>query len=452
MQKELTEEIKLIYDLVINGFVLKEKLLKSYGIEKDYLEQLVSNGILQKIDNEQYQISSVDSLYKYGLELLFNKNYHESLMCFEKCHQLKPENMKYCLQLFLAALKQRNYPKAYNMLHTIKQIEPEKYAKDNNLYLYLLNIIYACNEEYKEELVNFDIDDLLLDTCDSNEQIRENLIRKTIVLNDYEYAMDLLNEAMYYEGKYIIKTQIIRELLYHILVSSRIFNRTLLNLAKDRDYEEIIKILENKSKTIYLSSYETYTLMLAREILNISKTRKIPQATVFETKEFYESLKGNNFYLAEKLNNEHAKEKNLRKSRDAVSVLLTRINELILDIEIEELITSNNKPNKQENLNLIKDIQDAEDLAYYIQSEGMTLEVATKRLGLMPEQVLLIKLIYARDYYIEEMYLIGDKLLKEVEKNKNKTSKVVALLKEIRKNRNFYKNRKEVLARKRIIQ
>ena len=57
----------------------------------------------------------------------------------------------------------------------------------------------------------------------------------------------------------------------------------------------------------------------------------------------------------------------------------------------------------------------------------------------MHEQTLLIKLIYARDYYIESNHILGDILIAEVEADSRKTIAVTALLEEIKVNRDNYK-------------
>ena len=96
-------------------------------------------------------------------------------------------------------------------------------------------------------------------------------------------------------------------------------------------------------------------------------------------------------------------------------------------------------------------ISQIEDIAYYIQEEKLPLEKACQKLNLNMEQIHLVKLIYARDYYIESMFKEGDKLLQEIEKSKDKTPRVRKLLKEIRENRMFYQNRVNAKTRKRIL-
>ena len=50
------------------------------------------------------------------------------------------------------------------------------------------------------------------------------------------------------------------------------------------------------------------------------------------------------------------------------------------------------------------------------------------------------------------MYLLGDITLKEIEKSKSKTPRVIKYIKEIRTNKKFYQNRRNVYTRKRTLQ
>ena len=50
------------------------------------------------------------------------------------------------------------------------------------------------------------------------------------------------------------------------------------------------------------------------------------------------------------------------------------------------------------------------------------------------------------------MYLLGDIQVQEVEKHKDKTSRVLKLLNEVRTNKQFYKNRRQNYVRTRRIE
>lgn len=93
-------------------------------------------------------------------------------------------------------------------------------------------------------------------------------------------------------------------------------------------------------------------------------------------------------------------------------------------------------------------ITNLDEIYYYIEENKMSIESACQIYSLTSEQILLVKLIYARDYYTNSMYSQGDRLVSEVEKSKNKTDRVKKLLIEIRKNKQFYKNRTNIRIRK----
>lgn len=72
----------------------------------------------------------------------------------------------------------------------------------------------------------------------------------------------------------------------------------------------------------------------------------------------------------------------------------------------------------------------------------LDVESVCKKLNMTSEQIDLVKLIYAREFYILGEYHRGDIFLNSVDKSKNKTKRVIKLCSEIRKNKSFYKNRK----------
>ena len=78
----------------------------------------------------------------------------------------------------------------------------------------------------------------------------------------------------------------------------------------------------------------------------------------------------------------------------------------------------------------------------FIIESGLDVETACSQLGLSLEEVDIIKLIYAREFYTQGSYNKGDAFLKSVEKSKNKTENTKKIFEEVRKNKRFYQNRK----------
>ena len=88
-------------------------------------------------------------------------------------------------------------------------------------------------------------------------------------------------------------------------------------------------------------------------------------------------------------------------------------------------------------------IDNFDEINAFINESESDVETACEQLGLSFEEIDIIKLIYAREFYFQEKYEKGDKFLKSVEKSKNKTKYTKEIFEEVRKNKRFYHNHKK---------
>lgn len=86
-------------------------------------------------------------------------------------------------------------------------------------------------------------------------------------------------------------------------------------------------------------------------------------------------------------------------------------------------------------------IKSIEQITNLISETGLDVDSACLQFGLNNEQVNIVKLIYARDFYVLSHYDRGDQYLKQVEKSQDKTPFVKTLFEEVTKNKRFYKSR-----------
>jgi len=86
-------------------------------------------------------------------------------------------------------------------------------------------------------------------------------------------------------------------------------------------------------------------------------------------------------------------------------------------------------------------IDNFEEINEQILISGLDVETACTNLGLSYEQIDLIKLIYAKLYYYQGEYELGDRFLNSVEHIKDKSINVRNIQNYIRTNRNYYINR-----------
>ena len=85
----------------------------------------------------------------------------------------------------------------------------------------------------------------------------------------------------------------------------------------------------------------------------------------------------------------------------------------------------------------ITNMAEVSDLVF----QGMSISDVCKKMNYDTEKENIILLIFAREYYIQQNYELGDKCLKRVEKSPNKTPYIKKLYSETMKNKKLYKNK-----------
>jgi len=211
-------------------------------------------------------------------------------------------------------------------------------------------------------------------------------------------------------------------------------------------------VLNNKNKLRRLGNLEKNILLIAETILEVLNTKEAPIKTICYTDDMYEALLGNNFSLALELNCEFIEQTNGVYEEDTVNILLNKLNSLISKYdnnyfsdnnvfdEIEDIYIEDDNEEivVDESVLFDKYIFEVEEFAHYILNDNISLEDARIKHGLLPEVVLLIKLIYARDYYGVSKYADGDKLIDEVMKSSFVTPRVLYFINYLKENKNNF--------------
>lgn len=429
------KRLETIYSLLMDGMVLTHNLLIEKGLSQEDINILIQEKHIAPVKDNKYILVSVDKFRRYGVALLTKQKIKEANICFRKCYELAPNGKNICLQALLAAVKRYNYPEVFKIYANLETIQPEKNKKNNNLYLYLLSVVTECPQEYQEKLIDIEYSDLMLPNTAGNKI--ENEIRKAIYQNKYTYAYQLINENIS-QDVYSVKFELIKALLDQAIDHEKEHKSNLLDLAKKEKYSEILNILRTRQQLRRLGSLETYILLITDAINTIQKTNYIPTPTIKTSHSMYDALIGHNYELALEIDNQYIEYTKGRKETNIVNILLVKLNMLIQSIQ--QPTDTNQKEESQLIIetkeNKVDDYQEtikyAEELAYYIKEHNIAIANAKKLFGILPDQLLLIKLIYARDHYLEKRYDLGDKLIEEVQKQNTKNSIVMLLQEEIK--------------------
>ena len=94
-----------------------------------------------------------------------------------------------------------------------------------------------------------------------------------------------------------------------------------------------------------------------------------------------------------------------------------------------------------DNLNDYFGFENFYEINDYIAESELDLESACEQLEMTPEEINILRLVYAREYYIMSNFKTGDLFLNTVERSKDKTPRIKKLIKEIREGRKFYQTR-----------
>lgn len=444
----MKDKIEIIYDLIIRGIKINKELLNIYNFSDDEINKYIEGGVLINDKNDMYKIASVNNLYRYGIKLLLLGKIKRSKDCFTICYRMDPNNREICIQLMNIALKEKNYIGVSKMFDIIKQISPENYIEDNKLYAYLLGIIMEQNSEYSEILKNTEPDELQISkNNDYPDRIKQNIIRRYITNQRYKMALRSINDLIRENRVYNTELELLKELISQTLKKDEKYKNNIKIAIKTQDYEQVLKLLAIKSQNQYLNNKEVYIQQVTKTLIDIYKTNEIPVITEHNTKFLYDAIKGNNFKLAKVINDQFLEETNQDIKEDSLHILLDDIISLIQSIE-EELIKEvnpsyeNNPSNSfvEDTLSDI-DLSTEEELALYILNKNITIEQAKKAIGILPEQFILIKLIFARYYYnegTEQSIIKADLLIDEVENSHISSYKIDKYLNLLKNNRNNY--------------
>lgn len=480
-----SKKLSIIYEIISQGFVLTKEILNIYSFTKEEINLLIKNKFLIEIENNKLELNQTNGLYEYGIYLLLHDIYPKAIRCFNMCYKLEPNNIDYCKTLLLLTLKYKNYKESLELLTHIKSLHTdESYNNNYYMYIYLLNIITDIDNIYLNELKDIDINDIIYSKINPYLPKDEYEIRKSISIHKFKYAYELISKKIKYQKhKEVLEDKILKEILSQVTDIEELFKQELSQNITNEHYALALKMLESKIQKRFLNNQETYIYLLIKVLLEILDTKVIPIPTIASTRYLYDAIKGNNFILAQDINREFLIKIEKNKEKDLIDILLNKINTLILeiklDIENEEKEKRNtSKQDEIEDKYLLSDVRKQikyekeekefkesyqksieevelsfeQEIANYIKIETITIEEAKKKLGLMPDQVLLIKLIFAKEAFIDGDEQLGNKLLKEVEQSKDKTKSVKKILTEITRNKKTYKEEKKVKTRKKVLE
>lgn len=382
------ENLNKMYNGLIDDKELTTKELNSYGFNSKDLTDLIEGGVLERIKRGYYSFLSVDDLYYYGKQLIALKEYDKATACFEKCHELDPNHLGTCFQLFLRAIQSKDYEKAFTYFEYFYNSDNEYYNNDSNFYLYLLSMITEVPEKHREYVKYLKLEDIRIDFNDKRfeDPYSQNKVRISALNKKFTLAAVQLNELIKQHGRLTVQDIIVRTLLGQAIEKQNVLKKNIIDLIKEKKYEEVVSNLEGVQQQHHLSEADDCILFLTREIIKFKDTGIIPEIEVTSTNKLFEAIDGKNFELALALSKDYIERKNIDPNDNAMFMLLKEITDLMrtkskqsIKIEeqpvkvssrkMEEEPTKKSSPSKTNTVSMTSNITFATVIGYLMQQD-----------------------------------------------------------------------------------
>ena len=333
---------KVFFYLRKKGKISRNKLYE-YGLDDEYINNLVDDNLLYSIDDEFYKVSYVDELVDFGRFLIKEKDYTAANSIFLCCYTVEPTNFNANIQLFYRNLIQKNTDYVFKHFNVVyKHLIENNKAYDANYYLYLLGNIYGVPSIYKHKFDSIKEEDILIPKVDG-PSVYENIFRKEIFSNSYFKVNNMFDERFSYDEKNDMpfEDSLEKELILKWLVKNRNFNKMLISYINEDKVEEVKSILEKEKENRFLTTTNKYLLKVVNKYFEIKKTGIIPEIT-YDGDNVFEAIDGANYGLAVALIKKH--QESLRLEKDSyLSIMIQKLITLINKKKIENEKEKENK-------------------------------------------------------------------------------------------------------------
>lgn len=447
MASKKKELLNFCSSQVKDGFI-SEDSLKKLGFDSGDISRLVNERLIEEFEPGRYILIQkledlqAEVLLKRGKLLFEEYKSDQAKKYYDYCLEIDSTHRPTYLHILFNVIKARKYESAFKCIDRLYEISNEQEKREVNLYLYMLGLITKVPDRYMEKIERFTANDLTLGYF---ECYKDQTITNYLFCGKIRYAKDNMSDK---KPGDISKDKIIKILMRRYNEFEEEMKKTIVQHIENETFPDLIELLEsivkspsiNKRINFFMSS--SLILVLVKAIDEIKTTRIVPIPEVIETSSLVLAIKWGNFALAKKLNEECAQKIQVPLT-DPISILLIKINELI-----GSLGCSNPLEDEIDEPNLG---QEAADSGYSLKKlqqilyDSIVLEVPARvvatNYNLSHEEIQLICLIQVRDYYIDEDYAAGDKLLEKVVNSGDITDGVNRFIQKLKQDKCIYKKR-----------
>ena len=235
------------------------------------------------MEKDEFNDSFYESLKQKGIE-----NYDKAIIELEKCLKIQPDNPTIYFEIGKNYLEQKEYKKAYESFEKATKIDP------NNRWFWV-GIYDVCYEtkEFEKAIP------IVLKLIDFKKEYKEELVALYMNTDQYENALELINELNDQVGKLemrtLYKAQILEDPKYHSSERINLLEQIKKNPKEESNYVALI-FLYNKQNQEVLAQEIAKKLEL--EIPNSDWAKVSLFKSYLKNNDVENAVKAMNFVLA----------------------------------------------------------------------------------------------------------------------------------------------------------
>ncbi len=358
----LTEEkIRFVREKLKEREKVATKELLQGGIDNNDIIRLKKLGIIESSKWGHYKLVDVSKYYDEAIKAVESKEYGKAVEFFEKSINVSFNVMESNYYLFLISVLNNNLDDAFKYFEVLYNKQNDIISKgDLNFYLYMISYYNSVPSEYCKIVRNMKIED----TLDSKKKYMISREVKNQFFN--KRFINSRKSIVLSEG---FQSRVIYHIISKVIDALNTEKRQLIDLIKEKKYEEVYEYYLDIESYRDLADYETICLDIVEEIVQIFKLGGVlPKSNKVMTNILSVAIGNKDYKRALEINVQFNKSKGINNSTNQINLLLVAINDIIDNIdEVREEIKTNG--NEEVETQGLEETQDYNKLVDYLMNE-----------------------------------------------------------------------------------
>ncbi len=259
------------------------------------------NSTIKKMNGEK----TCEELFETA-ELYWNRgDFFKAFELYKRCFEIDPEHRGVARKLFIYCVSIKRFDLAKKYLISWKVPKDTEELHEYNTFLFLLNNITELSDELSSRAKSLQLCHLIsTNRGEDKDSISIDTIRGRIFQKKFSYAISMMKE-LEKNSRLSDSEETLMKLLIEADLTKRARNNEMRELIANDDIDGFVQLLIKLDNLRGLSISESYSLRIAKDILEIRRTGIITEKRIGKSDSIYLAIKNKDYLEAFKLNRYH---------------------------------------------------------------------------------------------------------------------------------------------------